>query len=253
VLAGFSAFSQHDALRAGSLLLEEGAVRVKAPCATGGHGQAVVRDAEALARCLAELNADDIALHGLVLEENLRDPVVTLSVGQVLLGDMVASYHGVQRMTPNNHGNMAYGGSDLSVVRGGFDALLALELAPNVRLAIEQSRQYHEAALDCFSGFYASRINYDVAQGLSQKGEPRSGVLEQSWRMGGATGAEIAALECFRQRPDCRQVWASCFEDYGSRQAPPGATVYFQGVDKKAGELVKYTVVREMRSDAHAS
>ncbi|MEJ8853131.1 DUF3182 family protein [Variovorax robiniae] len=253
VLRGYSAFSHDEALIAGKRLLDHGDARVKPACATGGRGQTVVRNVAALEHCVGQMSEDELRTHGVVIEENLSEPVITLSVGQIVVGGLRASYHGVQRMTRNNHGHMVYGGSDLTLVRGDFDALLALDLAPNVRLGIEQSRDYHQAAEDCFPGFFASRINYDVAQGLSPSGEQRSGVLEQSWRMGGATGAEIAGLECFRDHPDCHQVWASCFEVHGTQETPPGATVYFRGNDKVAGELVKYTVVSELRTDAHAS
>ncbi|MEP6722473.1 MAG: DUF3182 family protein [Variovorax sp.] len=245
VLRGFSVFSHDDARKAGALLLADGPVRAKPACATGGRGQTVVQDAAALDRCLGETSSAELAEHGLVLEENLCEPVITLSVGQVTVGDLCASYHGVQRTTRSNHGNIVYGGSDLTLVRGGFDVLLQQpDLDPRVRLGIEQARRYHEAALDCFPGFFASRINYDVAQGRSSSGAECSGVLEQSWRMGGATGAEIAGLECFHDRPDCQRVEASCFEVYGTQDAPPGATVYFRGVDKQTGQLVKYAVVR---------
>ena len=244
VLRGFSVFSHDDARKAGKLLLGAGPARVKPACATGGRGQTVVHDAASLDRCLAEISAQELAEHGLVLEENLNEPVVTLSVGQVMVGDLLASYHGVQRTTCNNHGHVVYGGSDLTLVRGGFDALLAGgDLAPNVRLGIEQARSYHEAALECFPGFFASRINYDVAQGRSPSGAERSGVLEQSWRLGGATGAEIAGLECFRDRPDCHRVRASCFEVYGTQEVPADAVVYYRGIDRQAGPLVKYTVL----------
>lgn len=244
VLRGFSVFSHDDARKAGELLLTAGPVRLKPACATGGRGQTVVHDATALNRCLEEVDAAELAEHGLVLEENLSEPVVTLSVGQVAVGDLRASYHGVQRTTRNNDGLVVYGGSDLTLVQGGFDALLAEpDLAPDVRLGIEQARRYHEAAVDCFPGFFASRINYDVAQGCSPAGGRRSGVLEQSWRLGGATGAEIAGLECFRDRPGCQRIRASCFEVYGTQEVPTDATVYYRGVDRQAGMLVKYTVV----------
>ena len=245
VLRGFSVFSHEDARKAGAILLADGPVRAKPACATGGRGQTVVPDAAALDRCLAEMSSAELAEHGLVLEENLCEPVITLSVGQVTVGDLCASYHGVQRTTRSNQGNVVYGGSDLTLVRGGFDVLLQQpDLDPRVRLGIEQARRYHEAALDCFPGLFASRINYDVAQGRSSTGAERSGVLEQSWRMGGATGAEIAGLECFRDRPDRQRVEASCFEVYRTQDAPPDATIYFRGVDKQTGQLVKYAVVR---------
>ena len=51
-----------------------GPVRVKPVRATGGRGQQVVRDADALAQCLAAMDAAEIVQHGLVLEENLESP-----------------------------------------------------------------------------------------------------------------------------------------------------------------------------------
>ena len=42
VLFGFTAFSRQDARRAGILVLERGAARIKPSCGIGGRGQAVV-------------------------------------------------------------------------------------------------------------------------------------------------------------------------------------------------------------------
>ena len=127
----------------------------------------------------------------------------------------LVSYFGRQRLTRDNVGEEAYGGSDLNVVRGGFEALLATDLAPRVRHAIEQARHYHFTVIDCYPDFFASRVNYDVAQGIDSRGAWRSGVLEQSWRMGGASVAEIAALESFCRHPERDRVRASSFEVYG--------------------------------------
>jgi hypothetical protein len=65
-------------------------------------------------------------------------------------------------------------------------------------------------------------------------------VLEQSWRIGGASGAEVAALEAFRADPGLRAVRASTVEIYGEAEPPPNATVYFQGVDERDGPMTKY-------------
>ena len=65
--------------------------------------------------------------------------VQTLSVGQVHVAGMVATYFGQQRLTHNHQGAEVYGGSDLTVVRGDFQALLSLALAPEVRTAVEQA------------------------------------------------------------------------------------------------------------------
>ena len=243
VLDGWTAFSTDDALAAGRRLLARGPVRVKSVCATGGRGQWVAQTAAELQRGLEMTPPEEIATQGLVLEENLED-VATYSVGQVWVGDLVATYHGTQRLTPNGQGELVYGGSALTVARGEFPALLALKVPPAVRMAVEQARVYHAAALDCFPGMILSRINYDIARGRDARGCIRSGVLEQSWRVGGATGAEIAALERFRADPDCHVVQAAGYEVFGDSAAPPpAATVYFRGNDPKVGPLTKYTLI----------
>ena len=243
VLPGYAAFGLQDAQAAGERLLDLGPVRVKPIGETGGRGQTVVADAQALADCLAALDAAGMVERGITLEHNLEQ-VQTLSVGQVRVAGLVASYHGGQRLTQDNQGAPAYGGSDLVVVRGDFHALLeSLPPGPE-RTAVDQALAYDAAVRASYPGFFASRINYDIAQGLSGSGEWRSGVLEQSWRIGGATGAELAALEAFQHDRSLHAVRASTVEIFGPLVAvPPGATLYFQGVDPEAGPLTKYALV----------
>lgn len=241
VLPGFSAFSLEDAIAAGLRLLEGGAVRIKQADGIGGLGQTVASSRDELEEQLRALDVESVLQEGLVLERNLNE-VSTLSVGQVRVGGLTASYYGTQRLTVNNHGRAVYGGSRLVVTRGDFDALLHLSLPEPMRVAIAQARTYHESALACFPGLFASRCNYDIAQGVDDEGNWRSGVLEQSWRIGGASGAEIAALETFRSDPECELVSASTTEAYGPDVAvPPNAVVYFSGVDARVGHLTKYS------------
>jgi hypothetical protein len=243
VLTGFSAFSLADAMRAGRELLLDGPVRVKRALGIGGNGQTVVRDSQSLARTLAGVDADEVRDYGIGLEQDLTD-VTTYSVGQVRVDDLVASYCGTQCLTRNNHGDMAYGGSTLLVARGDFDALLALDHAPAARHAVALARVFDEAAFRCFTGLFASRRNYDVAAGADAQGRRCSGVLEQSWRVGGASGAEVEALIAFRDDPALEAVHASTTERYGGAIiAPPGAVVYFAGTDERAGPLLKFASV----------
>jgi hypothetical protein len=89
-----------------------------------------------------------------------------------------------------------------------------------------------------------------VVQGLDAQGRRRSGVLEQSWRIGGASGAEIAALEAFQADESLRMVRASTVEVYGEDMEPPvGAGVYFHGSDDRVGPICKY-VTLERHVDA---
>lgn len=243
VLAGYTAFDRADARRAGERLLAQGAVRIKPVRARGGVGQAVARDRTALHALLDAIEEAEFVRDGLVLEENLQE-MDTFSVGQVQVAELVASYWGRQHTTRNNSGHTVFGGSDLTVARGDFDALLALQPPPEVRTAVDQARRYDAAVQACYPGFFASRSNYDVLVGRDAAGRRRSAVLEQSWRAGGATGAEIAALEAFRADPQREWVRASCVEVFGDTpEPPPGATVYFRGDDPCAGRMTKYTVV----------
>ena len=243
VLPGFSAFASEDALAAGERLLARGPIRVKPSLAVGGRGQTIVRDSGTLAAALAGLDPADLARCGVVLEQNLED-VTTYSVGQVLVHDLVATYVGTQKLTPNGRGDEVYGGSDLTVARGGFDALLSLDIDDIARDAIRRSRVYDAAVGACFSGFFASRRNYDIARGRDADGQVHCGVLEQSWRIGGATPAEVAALEAFRGDRSLRAVRAECSERYGRAvQVPDGAIVHFQDDDPEVGFITKYATV----------
>ena len=244
VLTGFAVFTREDALAAAQPLLARGPLRLKPACATGGRGQFVIVDDDGLDAALRSIDAAELARDGLVLEENLVD-VTTHSVGQVRVAELVASYHGTQRLTSDNHGEQVYGGSDLLVVRGGFDALVGLDLTPEARLAVTQAQTYDAAVMAEFPGFFASRRNYDIAQGSDAQGRRRSGVLEQSWRLGGASGAEIAALEAFRADPKLQSVRAATVELYGEgHPPPPRAVVYFQGIDPTVGPMIKFAMLK---------
>jgi hypothetical protein len=178
----------------------------------------------------------------LVLEANLEH-VTTYSVGQIRVAGKTVSYYGTQRLTPDNGGEMVYGGSDLVVCDGDYDDLLGLDLPEKARLAVMQAQVYDGAASACFRGFFASRRNYDVAQGIDGRGRACSGVLEQSWRIGGASGAEIAALEAFNHGAT-GAVRASTVELYGEGQTvPPGADVLYRDQDAEVGFITKYVTV----------
>lgn len=243
VLAGFTVFNQADAWRAGERVLATGAARIKPVLATAGRGQIVATDKAQLEAAIAEQNMDEVATWGLVIEEDLTD-VVTLSVGQVQVGGITASYHGSQCLTEDNNGETVYGGSTLWIVRGGYEALLALELEEPVRRAVTQAMHYENAALESFPGFIASRRNYDIAQGTNASGERCSGVLEQSWRIGGASPAEVEALLAFAADPALQRICASTHEIYGETTIPADASVLYEGDDPQVGFISKFTKVQ---------
>jgi hypothetical protein len=248
VLTGHAAFHPDDAREAVRLLLGRGPVRLKLATGIGGSGQWLLHDATAADEIIAGVDARVLASHGCVVEEQL-EAVTTVSVGRVEVGGMVATYCGRQRLTAGRHGGDVYGGSELVVVRGGVDALLRLPIEDALRTAIGQAGRYDAAADACFPGFFASRRNYDVAQGLDSDGRWRSGVLEQWWRIGGASGAEVAALAAFAADPALRVVRARTVETYGEADVPAGALVLYRGHDPRVGPLTKYAMT-EAYADA---
>ncbi len=240
-LPGYTAFTHADAARAGRLLLAKGPVRIKDVCGKAGLGQEVVRDAAALDAALGREDADALADYGIVLEENLTD-VVTYSVGVTELGGQMISYWGTQNLTTDHKGREVYGGSDLHVVRGGFDALLALDLPDHLARAVRCAAIFDGAAHAAYPDIILTRRNYDVIEGTDAQGARRIGVLEQSWRVGGASGAEIAALEAFQAEADTAEVRCSTVEVYDLVTPPVGATIYYQGVDPVVGAMTKYAM-----------
>jgi hypothetical protein len=245
VLRGFTAFNLADAKTAGRLLLDLGPVRIKQVEATAGLGQEIVSTPYMLDAALDNIDPELLRHHGIVIEENLAE-ALTYSIGLVHLPNAEIAYWGTQRLTQNNHGLMVYGGSDLHVVKGGYERLLQEPLAEELRAVIMQARHYEQSCFNAYSGLYASRRNYDVIAGTDHAGRYRTAVLEQSWRAGGATGAEIAAFELFARDPERQSAHCATFEIYGKVDAaPPGASIYYSGVDPVTGPLTKFAVVKD--------
>lgn len=246
VLPGFSVFSREDAERAVGLLLRVGPVRLKPAWARGGDGQCVVQDVESATRFLSGLDSSKLQRHGIVVEQHLQQ-ADTYSVGQVECAGVTASYVGRQRQVRNHAGELVYGGSDLMVLRGDLTDLEDAVQAPALALAIRQARTFDKAVGDAYPGFLASRRNYDLIDGVAANGQRVSGVLEQSWRVGGATPAEIAALATFAADSLCDRVRTSSHEVYGEVSLPAGADVYYRGDAPGGGMLTKYSLVDDGR------
>ena len=243
VLLGITAFSIGDARLAGLRLLALGPVRIKPVRASGGRGQILAADRRQLDEALGRQDEAEIAQYGLVLEEHLQQ-VETYSVGQAHVGGMAMSYAGTQSLTPDNSGLQVYGGSSLLCVRGGYEELLALPMDANWREAVRLARMYDVAAQRCYPGLFASRRNYDVARGRDARGRIKTGVLEQSWRAGGASFAEACALEAFQNAPERSVVRAYTCERYGSEHSPPReAQLIYRGDDPETGFITKYGAV----------
>lgn len=243
VLDGLSVFSFDDARSAAEHLLYAGPIRLKPVHACAGRGQEVIKSLDQFDAVLARPEARALFTEGVVLEQDLSD-VVTHSVGQSFIGESVLSYCGDQYLTRDAHDEEVYGGSNLIVVRGGYEELLELALPDDVRLAIHQAQVFDRAADEAYPDFYASRRNYDIAQGLDASGKRRSGVLEQSWRMGGASSAEVAALQSFINDPQMRAICVSSVETYIDQALPADAIEVYRGPAHNSDFLLKYVTVQ---------
>jgi hypothetical protein len=249
VVPGYTAFHHDDARIAARRLLVDGPIRLKRPRAAGGRGQIPVATAAEANEALEGIDADELGTAGLVIETNLRS-VRTFSVGQASVGGLTVSYYGQQRESFDHTGEAVYAGSDLVVYHGGFDTLLRRPLMPIVRHAVVAALAFDQATHH-YEGLFASRRNYDVGHGLTARGRRVLGVFEQSWRIGGASGAELLALQAFREDPGLRRVEASTVEVYGvDHEIPAAAEIHFQSSDASAGPLACYSLLRRAAAAA---
>jgi hypothetical protein len=244
VLPGWSVFDPAQVEAAGlDLLGRGGRIRLKCAQDRGGNGQYLVADRQQLREVAACLDPTGIGEHGLVLEQNLED-ALTLSIGQIQVGRHRLSYLGEQHQVTDRSGVEVYAGSRLRVVRGGMEDLQPLAENAIQASAIEQARRYDAAVGSTYPGFFASRRNYDLVAGRAPDGRLRCAVLEQSWRLGGASPAEIRALEYFLSSPGSAAVEASCHESHDPDQQPPAdAWVLFQDPHAAQGPVLKYATV----------
>jgi hypothetical protein len=206
VLPGFSVFSTADAHKALRRLQAEGyTVRGKDPTRDGSGGQWAIKDEAHLSSIMASLPQKQILDHGFVLESNL-ETLETLSIGQIYFNGKFYSYYGNQESTTSPKGNQTYGGTTLTMMRGPFEDLARFIDDPHLSRAVEQAKTVYRA----YSVYdpLISRANFDVVQGQTSNHEFLSGVVDQSLRIGGATPAEIMAIEALQRDPSIEQVTA---------------------------------------------
>jgi uncharacterized protein DUF3182 len=237
-LPGYAAFARADALEALDRLRPFGLVRLKLPEGIGGLGQWLVKDADALRQHLSTLDSGYLAEHGVVLESHVDD-ACTFSVGEVSLDGQRIAYHGTQCTVRDAAGRDVYGGSDLWVIRGGLEDLLAEPLQPREQEAVRRAELYDRLMAHAYP-MWASRRNYDLVFGRTPDGAGLGGVLEQSWRIGGATPAELAALDYFRAYPSVHAVRATTGELHDAQPPSPGAHVFYAAMPGVEGPRCKF-------------
>ncbi|GHH46677.1 DUF3182 family protein [[Pseudomonas] boreopolis] len=238
-LPGYAVFSEADARRAHARLREGGLVRFKLATGVGGRGQWLLGDAATLECVLAELPRGYLAEHGAVLEQNVGD-AITYSVGELHCAGIDIAYHGTQSAVKDQAGRDVYGGSDLWIIRGTLGDLAESGLNAEQKSAVERARLYDGFIADAYPGMQVSRRNYDIL--VSRDGTHAfCGVLEQSWRIGGATPAELAAVALFQRDPGLHRAYACTREIYDEAgPLPAGADVYYRSAAPANGPRLKY-------------
>lgn len=276
VLPGHTVFSELDAFRAAKLLKDQGFTpRGKRPDATSGDDQKIITTSEDVTNILATIQTPNLQKYGYVIEANIiPETVRTLSVGQIMIDGIYASYYGIQKSTKDIGGIEHYGGTEMYLLRGNFSDLLTrvqdkrIETAvgnlerDNIIRAITQAQQFDTYAINKLK-IYGSRRNYDIVQGYTSDGKFRSGVTDQSWRIGGASGPEILGIQAFKNDPNLQALIGSSYNKYIKdsqfdqkdtrrygeldRLTPPNATVHFIGIGGNyQGRLVAYTTLHKV-------
>ncbi|UXA71308.1 DUF3182 family protein [Xanthomonas prunicola] len=237
-LPGYTVFSRQDAIHAFAALSGGGGVRLKLPTGVGGNGQWRIADASQLTQVLDSLPDTYLDTHGAVLERNILQPL-THSVGELCVAGIRIAYYGTQRSVQSADGTDVYGGSALRVYRGSLEALMATALLPLEQRVVEQACRYDRFIAAAYPELQISRRNYDVVSGEDAGNVQVCGVLEQSWRIGGATPAELAAIAAFQQDPALHWVTASTHEIYQG-EPPADAQIYYRATQPGPGPCYKY-------------
>lgn len=238
-LKGYSAFSVQDAFWVARGLIHEGPIRIKFAHSNASQGQFVCTHYKEVTALLLQAAYQPLIEKGVVVEENLTDST-TYSVGQTEVAGLLISYIGEQRPTLNLDKQETYGGTRLLAVQGGYEQLGELLEAPLLRQVLEFAQAYEQQVFTYYPTLFASRRNYDVIHGRGWDGAYRLGVLEQSWRMGGASMAELYALEAFLQNPHLSSQHAWTKEEYLLQLQPQAQSTSVYCIAPEAvGYLIK--------------
>ncbi|MBV9706042.1 MAG: DUF3182 family protein [Chloroflexi bacterium] len=247
---GYAVFSKEDARKASAQLLQEyGAIRGKDPTRSGGRGQIVIRTHAEIEAAIVNINQKNLEKYGYIFETHLQDTEI-LSIGQSKVNGDIISYYGLQRQKCIGEERAEYAGTDLVVVRGGYNQLFQIgSVTEHLHQAIEQVVRFHRA-LSYYEEILASRMNVDVVQGYDEKaGNWLSILTDPALRPGGAP--ELQAQIAMKQDPEAKVVYASSYDGYyqeGEEKPvlPDGATVHFHGRDdefKPQKTILIYSIV----------
>lgn len=230
-LPGYTAFTYQDVETAIELLLRQGYLaRIKDADQSDADGQYIVEHPGQFKSLHTQFPITKVAQSGVVVEANIDSPT-TLSIGTVYIAGRYYSYYGTQQNVIHD-GRKVYGGTTLTLFNGDLEMLTRyVGNNPQLKKAVEQAQTVH--SLYSHYDPLISRGNYDVVVG-----DNLSGVTDQSLRVGGATPAELVAIEALNTNPNLTYVTSQVALEYNPRTQ----------VDKHAAVFLDHPTLRILAS-----
>ncbi|MBD2606110.1 DUF3182 family protein [Scytonema hofmannii FACHB-248] len=252
VLPGFTVFSTDDLRIAFKELYNKGVyqIRLKDPLAFLGMSQFVISSFQELEQFISDKIADQGKLqqYGLVVEENLHpEDLKTYSASFITVGSHQVQCLGVQRFSQG-----LYTGTDLVIMRTGkciFPKLLAqvgIFNNEDAQAIIDKALLFRALLNKHIPEIKTARFNLDIVSGIASiysngtcELVKRFALLEQSFRVGGASPGEIWGLESLLSDPDVDAVCASTYYRYGDEayQTVSEEEILYCGVDNRFGPI----------------
>lgn len=252
VLPGFTVFNIEDLRTAFKHLYDKGIhqIRLKDPLAYLGMNQFVVTSFQELEQFISDkiVNNEKLQQYGLVVEENLcPEDLKIYSVSFVTVGSHQVQCIGVQRFSQG-----LYSGTDFVIMQTGkhilSESLAQVGIFNNedAQKIIDKALLFRALLNKHIPEIKTARFNLDIVSGIASiysngtyELVKRFALLEQSFRVGGASAAEIWGLEYLLGHPSVDAVCASTYYRYGDEayQTVSGEENLYCGVDSRLGAI----------------
>ncbi len=230
VLIGYTAFSIEDVEKAYDLITDAGyAVRVKHPLGSSSTKQFRAKSKKQVLDFVRSEEVATLRKFGMILEVNLLNPndkradVEGFSGGWTQLEGNIYSYLGRQMFAETGTTDR-YIGTRLQMVRGSVDNLGEVADSLVYQDVYRQLEKVAEAT-KLLPYLIGSRMNFDFIYGVREgidgiilDESPSVYVVEQSFRVGGASGAELVGIEYLKNNHEEASVTAVSRVHYGKEE-----------------------------------
>jgi hypothetical protein len=236
---GFVVFGIDDAVDAIDFMKKRGSgVRIKLPLGSGVDNQKIIDSGKPSSLqdwIKSRVEGDHIQQYGLVIEEEVlpssSDLPFALSTGELVVSEEHYTYVGWQVKGENGQ----YGGTVLRLTRGRQHPENVANIPGNLA---EVANVVTQASRDMLVE-KAGRMNFNYLYGAGAGDTTDRLILtEPTFRPGGASAAELMAIEALLEDSSLPGIWARTSVEYGGRPSQQfrqeGKTVW-TGSEKKYG------------------